>query len=168
VRVRAQADATVGNVPTVDAEALRGHGNQHEMTDGSSHFFHEERTIDAKSARRYAEVEGSYLATVYRVRTCSSAGVGAGPKTASKESGRATSQTFQPSCRRLHACPTYCSGGAAANAILQVVLVAVIEWLNSSYYFIGKYKTPCSPPCFQRSVWIGPPGLLGLLSSTLF
>lgn len=59
VRVRAQADATVGNVPTVDAEALRGHGNQHEMTDGSSHFFHEERTIDAKSARRYAEVEGS-------------------------------------------------------------------------------------------------------------
>lgn len=126
------------------------------------------REQSTPKARAVTQKLKALLTTVHRVRTCSSAAVGAGPKTASEESGRATSQTFQPSCRRLHACPTYCSDGAAANAILQVVLVAVTEWLTSSYYFIGKYKTPCSPPCFQRSVWIGPPGLLGLLSSTLF
>jgi hypothetical protein len=29
-----------------------------------------------------------------------------------------------------------------------------------------KSKHPCCPPCLQRSVWIGPPGLLGLTFST--
>lgn len=99
------------------------------------------------------------------------AGVGAGPKAAStKKQGEREFKLFSTVVQTVAYC-TYLSYirllYGVAHAELPEVVVAVAPWLNCSNYFIGKSTIPpYCPPCLQRFVWIGSPGLPGLTLST--